>query len=80
MKSQIYIKIGSYNKDLTEASPEELKQWLRLLDTEELINTVIILTEKVKEKPLRITLVTENCSVELAEKIAKVIQKHKRKK
>lgn len=43
MKTGMYIRVGSYNKDLTEATVEELDAWLTLLDRKALINTVKVL-------------------------------------
>jgi hypothetical protein len=51
MKSGIKIRVGSYNKDLTEARPTELETWLRTLDREALITTVRVLVSDLRVVP-----------------------------
>jgi len=47
MKTGIYIRIGSYNKDLAETTPGELSTWIRMLTREQKENTIIRLVDLI---------------------------------
>jgi len=51
MKSGTFIRTGSYSKDLTEATAEELETWLRTLHKEGLVQIVKVLVSTLKEIP-----------------------------
>ena len=47
LKTGIKIRIGSFDKDLSECTDDEIRYWLELLDDEAKIRTVTALVHKV---------------------------------
>lgn len=51
MKTGICIRVGSFDRDLSEATTDELDEWLKLLDREDLLRIVHQLVYKMQEVP-----------------------------